>query len=46
MQNLGVILLAFGLLTAIGSRDHSRGMTFLAGVLLFLTGLVVVLATS
>ena len=46
MQNLGVILLAFGLLTAIGTRDHTKGMTFLAGVLVFLTGLLVVLATS
>ena len=46
MQNLGVILLAFGLLTAIGTRDRTRGMTFLAGVLVFLTGLIVVLTTS
>ena len=46
MQNLGVILLACGLLTAIGRRDHTRGFTFLASILVFVAGLLIVLAAS
>ena len=46
MQNLGAILLACGLLTAIGKRDHTRGLTFLASILVFLAGLLIVLVTS
>ena len=46
MQNLGAILLACGLLTAIGKRDHARGLTFLASILVFLASLLIVLATS
>ena len=46
MQNLGAILLACGLLTAIGKRDHTRGLTFLASILVFLAGLLIVLITS
>ena len=46
MQNLGAILLACGLLTAIGKRDQTRGLTFLASILVFLAGLLIVLVTS